>query len=154
MPTLRDIMNPAVITLGADMSVGEAEGRLARHRISGAPVLQGGRVIGVVSTRDLRAAHDIKPATDAPERNVGESETAIPTVKDIMTRRVVALPPAATVDEAADLMRQEHVHRVLVMQGDYLLGVVSTSDIARATERADSQAADAATSADEPATHR
>jgi CBS domain-containing protein len=54
------------------------------------------------------------------------------TVAEVMTRRVRALGPDADVEEAADVMQRLHIHRVLVMGGDELLGIVSTMDIASA----------------------
>jgi len=54
------------------------------------------------------------------------------TVRDVMTRAIDALPPDATWREAADLMRRHQVHRVLVMDGERLVGLVSAMDIARA----------------------
>jgi CBS domain-containing protein len=54
------------------------------------------------------------------------------TVAEIMTRRVLALPPAATLGEAAALMVRADVHRLLVMEDDELCGVVSSMDVMRA----------------------
>jgi CBS domain-containing protein len=50
-------------------------------------------------------------------------------VSEAMTRQVLSLNPTVAVDYAADFMRSAGIHRVLVMDGDRLLGVVSTSDI-------------------------
>jgi len=54
------------------------------------------------------------------------------TVAEIMTRRVLALPPGATLGEAAALMVTAEVHRLLVMEDDELYGVVSSMDVMRA----------------------
>lgn len=54
------------------------------------------------------------------------------TVADVMTREVESLPPDATVEEAALLMGKRQIHRVVVMMGDVLLGIVSTADVAKA----------------------
>jgi CBS domain-containing protein len=53
-------------------------------------------------------------------------------VEEVMTRHVWSLPPSATALEAAELMSRQSVHRVLVMERGRLLGVVTTTDIARA----------------------
>jgi CBS domain-containing protein len=66
--------------------------------------------------------------TDGPEWNV----LAEHTVGEVMSRHVLALPPATAVEYAADFMRTTGVHRVLVMDGDVLLGVVTTKDISNA----------------------
>src|SRR5450759_978489 len=54
------------------------------------------------------------------------------TVDEVMTRKVQSLPPDCSVDEAAALMGKKQIHRVLVMLGDALLGIVTTSDVAKA----------------------
>lgn len=66
--------------------------------------------------------------TDSPEWNVLEDHT----VAEAMNRRVSALPPDAPVDHAAAVMRRAGIHRVLVMEGPELLGVLTTTDIANA----------------------
>ncbi|AHG92624.1 CBS domain containing protein (plasmid) [Gemmatirosa kalamazoonensis] len=54
------------------------------------------------------------------------------TVDDVMTRSVQALPPTADVWTAVARMREADVHRLLVMEGDTLVGIVTTTNIARA----------------------
>jgi CBS domain-containing protein len=53
-------------------------------------------------------------------------------VSEAMTRLIRSLPPDTPVDQAAEYLRENGIHRVLVMDGEKLLGVVSTSDIASA----------------------
>ena len=54
------------------------------------------------------------------------------TVADVMTHNVCSLPPTTRVDTAADFMRRAAIHRVLVMEHDKLLGIVTLKDIADA----------------------
>lgn len=67
-------------------------------------------------------------ATDGSERNL----LAEYTVSDVMTRTVFSLPPDVEVQDAARRMLEADVHRVLVMEDDELLGLVSTRDVLRA----------------------
>ena len=66
--------------------------------------------------------------SNSPEWNVLEEHT----VGEIMNRAVAWLPPDVTVDRAAGFMRDAGIHRVLVMDGDTLLGMVTTTDITNA----------------------
>jgi signal-transduction protein with cAMP-binding, CBS, and nucleotidyltransferase domain len=66
--------------------------------------------------------------TEGPEWNALDEHT----VAEAMTRSVFALPPGTAVEFAAFRMRALGVHRVLVMQGDALVGIVTTKDIANA----------------------
>lgn len=67
-------------------------------------------------------------STDGPEWNALEEHT----VDEAMNHRVISLPQDTSVAEAAEVMQHAQIHRVLVMDGPELLGVVSTSDIASA----------------------
>jgi CBS domain-containing protein len=67
-------------------------------------------------------------ATERPEWDVLEEHT----VAEVMNRAVCALPPTASVPAAADYMRRAGIHRILVMEDEQLLGIVSAKDIARA----------------------
>jgi CBS domain-containing protein len=68
------------------------------------------------------------PESGAPKWNALEEHT----VSEVMTRTIFSLPPGTAVEFAAWRMREVGVHRVLVMQGDQLVGIVSTKDIANA----------------------
>lgn len=179
MLKLRDIMTTDVVTITPEMSLRDAMELLAQRHVSGAPVVSGGRVTGVVSAADLLSFVASNPGVptergEAPdwgefadvslEQEVEEGDTPagrffselwddagadvaerIGTIQgpewneleehevsEVMTRRLWSLPPDESVESAAELMRQNTIHRVLVMDGDRLVGIVSTSDIARA----------------------
>jgi CBS domain-containing protein len=76
--TLREIMSTPVVALAPQMSLTEAAARLARAHVSGAPVVEEGRVLGVVSGTDLTRAiaESATPAPFAPEelRQVQQTE--------------------------------------------------------------------------------
>lgn len=67
-------------------------------------------------------------SVEGPEWNVLEEHV----VAEVMTRRVVALPPDAGAHEAARLMTEHRIHRVLVLAEDRLQGIVTTADLVRA----------------------
>lgn len=174
MLTLREIMTPKVISLVPEMTLRDAIDVLATHHISGAPVVEGDRVIGVLSARDVveflasvvpeRPADDVDADafndSDTGNGATGEgatyfvdlwSETAAPltsrfdgaapsgldllgdhTVAEAMSPSPAGFRPGTDVREAADAMQRTGAHRVLVMEGDRLVGIVSALDVARA----------------------
>jgi CBS domain-containing protein len=67
-------------------------------------------------------------STQGPGWNALEEHT----VSEAMNRNVISLPPDAPVELAADMMRRLGIHRVLVMDGDALVGVVTTTDVSHA----------------------
>lgn len=70
LKTLRveDAMSPRVLTIGAEASVREAAERMLKHRVGCLPVVEGGKLVGIVTTSDLlRAMVDPSEAVRSPE---------------------------------------------------------------------------------------
>ena len=108
------------ITITPDMRVREAIELQRSHRISGLPVVEGKRVVGIVTNRDLR----FEDRLDAK-------------VAEIMTPRekLVTVTEGATLEEAKALMHRHRLERVLVIDGGYeLRGLITVKDITKATE--------------------
>jgi IMP dehydrogenase len=103
------------ITITPTMTVREVIALTRRHRISGLPVLEGRKVVGIVTNRDLRFEDNL----DQP-------------VRDIMTPRdrLVTVKEGASLDEARALMHRHRLERVLVINGDWeLRGLMTVKDI-------------------------
>jgi len=169
-----------VVAISSEATVREAMELLSRHHVSGAPVVNGSTLVGVVSATDLMefaaalpgvpteldtreewndpgdpsldgqvdrenepgcafyadmwedAGADVAqrlatPST--PEWNALEEHT----VGEVMTRGpLVTLGPDDSAEMAADIMRTKAIHRVLVTDGDSLVGIVSALDIVKA----------------------
>ncbi len=123
---VRDIMTTDVHTLQASASVAEAARELTSHCITGAPVLDGGRIVGVVSTTDLVEPQNW-PASGGQ-----------PTVDVVMTRLVYAVRPGDPVMTAVRMMASENIHRAVVVADDgRLVGIVTPMDVMRALARGD-----------------
>ena len=146
----RDIMSTRVHSVSPDLPLIELERQLTSHRISGAPVLDGGRVVGIVSRSDIdrhlsregsrvaatatwfyRAGFDeAEPAEPAPDPSVAAIESMRKTrVREIMTPEVISVAAEDPISEVAALMRNRRIHRVLVIEDGSLLGLVSSFDI-------------------------
>ena len=112
---LRDPM-----TVTPEMTVREVMALQREHKISGFPVLKGGKVVGIVTNRDLR----FETQLDQP-------------VKAIMTpqRKLVTVREGASRDEARELMHRNRLERVLVVDEEFRLqGLVTVKDILKETE--------------------
>ncbi|HEX9129874.1 MAG TPA: CBS domain-containing protein [Gemmatimonadaceae bacterium] len=136
MLRLRDIMTRDVVSAAPDMTIRDAMGLLSERHVSGAPVVDGGRVVGIFSATDLLTLlaelNDMTPSLTFRRRRGRTAPLEDVTIDEVMTRKVHSLPPDCSVDEAAALMGAKQIHRVLVMQGDVMLGIVTTSDVAKA----------------------
>ena len=112
---LRDPM-----TVTPDMTVREVRALQQQHKISGFPVVKGGKVVGIVTNRDLR----FETQLDQP-------------VKSIMTpqRKLVTVREGASREEAIELMHRHRLERVLVVDGEFQLkGLVTVKDVLKETE--------------------
>ena len=134
----RDVMNAEILTVAEDMTVHELATFLTDHEISGAPVEDvEGRLIGVVSTTDIaRTAFESGSAEEDEEHPVDdlgdlhiEEEGLL--VGDIMTPTVFAVEADAPISHVAQSMLDGHLHRLLVIEGRKVIGIVSTSDLLR-----------------------
>ena len=148
MPRRRvgELMNPDVVSLQPEMTVPEAQELLARRSVSGAPVVDSrGRVLGVVSQNDLvrSTAHpDTAAKTGQFFTSVEEYEDlgltpVVPSslrVAEVMSRRVYHVSRDAGVAVAANIMRERHIHRLLVLDKGVLVGVVTSLDLLRVVE--------------------
>jgi len=154
MTTVNELMSGEVVTVTPRCSVPELERTLANADVSGVPVVDGGRLVGVVSARDvlrrIGAAHseaELVPdyytdlsgfahagaaaaAREAIGASVGERVDHL-TVADLMSPAVISVAPETDITVAARLMVERGVHRLPVVAGDRLLGLVTSLDLLR-----------------------
>jgi IMP dehydrogenase len=108
------------ITIPPTMSVREVLALTRQHRISGLPVVEGKRVVGIVTNRDLRF-----------ETNLDQPAAAIMTKGD----RLVTVPEGTDLERAKALMHQHRLERVLVVNDAMeLRGLITVKDILKSTE--------------------
>jgi CBS domain-containing protein len=131
---LKDIMTTDPINASPQMSLREAMELLSEKHISGVPVVSHGKVVGVFTATDL--LDFLGEYDDETSASVGHRRARTPLdevmVAEVMTRIVHSLSPECSVEEAAGFMRQAQIHRVLVMKDGQLLGIVTTTDVAKA----------------------
>jgi predicted transcriptional regulator len=146
--SVKDVMNPDVMTVADEMTTGELARYLTEREISGAPVVDSqGHLIGVVSMTDI-GRHMAEPfeldssGASGFYRDSGEEvtleaygqrsvEQSAATVRDVMTPVIHQVPATATVAEAARVMIREHVHRLVVTQGKQPVGIITSMDLLR-----------------------
>ena len=123
MLQVKDSMVREVATLSPGDTAGEALAMCRERRIRHLPVLEGGSLVGIVSDRDLRSA---TPAFGDPARATALAEVR---VGDVMVREVVTAAPEDPIDAAANTMREEKINCLPVLEGDQLVGIVTSSDV-------------------------
>ena len=115
---IRDVMtaNPTTLTPADTI---QSAARLMRDQDTGAvPVVENGRVIGMVTDRDIVV------------RAVAEGDQSSRPVRDILTTNLVSVTSATSTGDAAELMSENQVRRLPVIDNGVLVGIVSIGDIA------------------------
>ncbi|NJN39717.1 MAG: IMP dehydrogenase [Gammaproteobacteria bacterium] len=108
------------ITIPPDMTVREVKALTEQHKFSGLPVIEQGKVVGIVTNRDLRFESNL----DQPARN-------IMTPKD----RLVTVRENVTLEEATQLLHKHRLERLLVVNGAFeLRGLITVKDILKSSE--------------------
>jgi CBS domain-containing protein len=120
MPQISELMTADVVTIEPSASVVDAAKRMIQKEKGPLPVVEGGRLVAMVTDRDIIA------------RVVAEGrDPSSVTVDDISTKELVTASPDQDVDEARGLMAEHELDRILVTEGDQLVGIISEADIRR-----------------------
>lgn len=152
-PRVRDVMTQEVVTVSPDLGLAELERLFATRRVSGAPVLEGERIVGVVSRADVVTALGQQEAVaevavsfyqspwDEGVSAVEALEKASEAfgeklrhlrVRDVMNDHVIFVSPDVALEDAARDMAERGVHRLLVLENARLRGILSSLDVVRA----------------------
>ncbi|MEM5789321.1 MAG: CBS and ACT domain-containing protein [Syntrophobacteraceae bacterium] len=128
---VKEWMSTTVITVDPGTSIAEAIQLLNRHHISILPVMQGEKLVGVVTDTDLRAfGSSLAPAGETPLWGALVLERI--RVEDVMSRAPITIPLDFTVEEAADVLFKNTVPGVAVVdEGNRIVGVMTQTDINR-----------------------
>ncbi len=105
------IVNP--VTIEPDMPLREALAIMERNQISGLPVTRGGKLVGILTNRDLRFERSL----DRP-------------VSEVMTKdNLVTVAPGIDLEKAKDILHENRIEKLLVVEGDRLVGLITIKDI-------------------------
>lgn len=108
------------VTIAPEMLVGDVINLCRKHKISSLPVLENGKVVGIVTNRDLRF-----------EKRLDQKVAAIMTPRE----RLVTVQEGTNIDDARDLMHDHKIERVLVINDHWeLKGLITVKDILKTTE--------------------
>jgi redox-sensitive bicupin YhaK (pirin superfamily)/CBS domain-containing protein len=113
-----EVMSTPVIGVSPDTTVRDIAGLLSARRISAVPVLEGERLVGLVSEADLLGGRQLG----------GGARRA----RDIMTREVQTVAPDTPVEEIAAVLEERRIKRVPVLQAGRVVGIVSRSNLVQA----------------------
>jgi len=126
---VQDIMTRNPHTLEADDVLDLADDLMTMARIRHIPILAGGKLVGIVSQRDLFFSALVK-ALGVQQR---EQKDLMKTIRarELMSRPVITISPGASVKEAARLMGENKIGCLPVVKGKQFVGIVTETDILR-----------------------
>jgi CBS domain-containing protein len=125
---VRDLMTTDVVAVGPTTSTRDAARMMFRYRVSGLPVVDpDDHVLGIITEGDF---------LEMELKRVDHGEVN-PEVKDIMSHSVLSVTPDLEVMDAARFMLEHSVKRVLVVEDDKMVGIISRFDIVAAFTRPD-----------------
>jgi CBS domain-containing protein len=146
----RDVMTKAVIHVRPDQPLFEAERTMIQSRVSGLPVVSQNRLVGILTTSDIARVQVLMAALDGQVSDaITESHTdgfqhtdesqfqgfrqrlGQLRVKDAMRDQVVTCSVEMPVAKIAARMVQDHIHRVVVVDGERPVGIVSSLDLVK-----------------------
>jgi CBS domain-containing protein len=119
MSTLSDLMTSDVLTVAPEDTIGEAAQKMVDREVSSAAVSDYGRLIGILTERDLTRAV------------AGRTHSSEARVREWMTPDPITLGPSASPKEAAEIMFERGFRHIPVIEGDRAIGIVSIRDVAR-----------------------
>jgi acetoin utilization protein AcuB len=130
---VKNWMSTEVIAVDASGAMKDANQLLREHKIRMLPVLEEGKLVGVITDRDLKRAS----ASDANALDVYELLYLLSKirVREIMAQNPVTVPPDFTVEETAEILLRHKISGVPVVAGGAVVGVITQSDIFRALIR-------------------
>ena len=129
MLLVRDSMVRGVITVSPETTAAEALALCRERGIRHLPVIEGGRMVGLISDRDLRLA---TPALGDPNRAAALQKIL---VGDEMSREITTADPEDPIEQAAMAMHERKIGCLPVVEGDDLVGILTASDVMAALVR-------------------
>src|SRR5918992_5838424 len=118
MPQVRDKMVASVVTIEPGTGVVDAAKRMIQQEKGPLPIVDGERPVAIVTDRDI-IAHVVAEGRDPTSM----------TVDEIASQELVTIGPEQDINEAQRLMDRHQLDRILVLEGDRLVGIISEADI-------------------------
>ncbi|HSF27816.1 MAG TPA: CBS domain-containing protein [Nitrosopumilaceae archaeon] len=116
---VKDIMKNNVISIDSSMAVKDAAEMMDSSEIGGIIVMENNIATGMITERDI------------VRRIVAKNKNYSTKLNEVMSTPLITISPDETVWELAQLMKVKKIHRVPVTSGTRLVGIVTTTDLAR-----------------------
>jgi CBS domain-containing membrane protein len=122
------IMTKNVVKLNIADDLTKAESLFKKHKIRHIPVVNGNKIIGMLSYTDLLrisfadAVYDEETTIDVTVYNMFS-------VEQVMAKNLVTVSPETTIKQVAEILASKEFHALPVVEGELLVGIVTTTDL-------------------------
>ena len=123
-------MTESVITIDVKASLHKAEAIFRKKKIRHLPVLSGENLVGIVSLTDLQRLSFVNSYGEY-EEDVDSAMLNMLRLSQVMVSHPVSIQVSQTIREAAELLSQREFHALPVLDGQKLVGIVTTTDLIR-----------------------
>jgi acetoin utilization protein AcuB len=120
-------MSKPIITIGPEMPITEAVNLMKREHIRRAPVVKDGKLVGIVSDKDLLNASP-SPATTLSIWELNYLISKI-TVNEVMSKNVITVTEDTPIEQAARIMADNKIGGLPVMKGGAVVGIITETDL-------------------------
>ena len=120
-------MSHPIISMAPDMPVHDALNMFKRERIRRAPVVKEGKLVGIVSDKDLLNASP-SPASSLSVWEMNYLLSKI-TVSEVMTKKVITVAEDTPIEEAARIMADNKIGGLPVMRDNHVVGIITETDL-------------------------
>ena len=122
IPAVRSVMTPAPLTVEVDAPLREAQDLMIDHEIRHLPVVEAGRLVGIVSDRDVAAVENDSASQQLMERL---------RVRDVCTLDFYAVSPEEPLDVVLDAMAERRLGSAIVTDAEKIAGLFTATDACR-----------------------
>lgn len=122
----KDIMTKDVITVAKDETLADVAELMINKRISGFPVLEDDKIIGIITADDLFLVMDMIKTGEILENN---SQGCSSKVSFAMSTEAITVNPDTNLDEIIALMKYRNVHTLPITKNNELIGVIGRRDV-------------------------
>jgi CBS domain-containing membrane protein len=124
------IMTHNVVKLNLTDDLTKAESLFKKYKIRHIPVVNGNKILGILSYTDLLRISFVD-AVDDDDEVVDGTVYNLFTLEQVMVKKLVTVTPETTIKETAEILASNEFHALPVCSGDLLVGIVTTTDLIR-----------------------
>lgn len=151
---VKEIMTKDLITITPDANIPEIVKKMSKNEISGLPVVEGNKIVGMVTESDImellefhdfgnymlpipfdviEAIMEMRSEIDEIKQDFDNLKSA--KAKDVMTKKLITTNPEDHVTKVSQDMMENNINRIPVIENDKLVGIVARSDVLKALSK-------------------